>query len=58
MKKLKEKLKMKVKRTKKRKDTWGKPSASTNKAKRLDNMLKDRDGPEDLEKLRLGVSRT
>lgn len=42
---------MKVKRTKKkRKDTWGKPSASTNKAKRLDNMLKDRDGPEDLEK--------
>lgn len=49
---------MKVKRTKKRKDTWGKPSASTNKAKRLDNMLKDRDGPEDLEKLRLGVSRT
>ncbi|CAI4492652.1 BDF_1d_G0022730.mRNA.1.CDS.1 [Saccharomyces cerevisiae] len=38
------------KNKKKRKDTWGKPSASTNKAKRLDNMLKDRDGPEDLEK--------
>ncbi|GMC33847.1 unnamed protein product [Saccharomyces cerevisiae] len=38
------------KNKKKRKDTWGKPSVSTNKAKRLDNMLKDRDGPEDLEK--------
>ncbi|CAD6627516.1 BAH_G0022260.mRNA.1.CDS.1 [Saccharomyces cerevisiae] len=38
------------KNKKKRKDTWGKPSASTNKAKRLDNMLKDRDSPEDLEK--------
>ncbi|CAI4509009.1 CDG_1a_G0022680.mRNA.1.CDS.1 [Saccharomyces cerevisiae] len=38
------------KNKKKRKDTWGKPSASTSKAKRLDNMLKDRDGPEDLEK--------
>ncbi|AJS25077.1 Yor1p [Saccharomyces cerevisiae YJM1381] len=38
------------KNKKKRKDTWGKPYASTNKAKRLDNMLKDRDGPEDLEK--------
>ncbi|CAI4507663.1 BFH_collapsed_G0022780.mRNA.1.CDS.1 [Saccharomyces cerevisiae] len=38
------------KNKKKRKDTWGKPSAGTNKAKRLDNMLKDRDGPEDLEK--------
>ena len=38
------------KNKKKRKDTWGKPSASTNKAKRLDNMLKDRDGLEDLEK--------
>ncbi|AKB01606.1 Yor1p [Saccharomyces cerevisiae YJM1304] len=38
------------KNKKKRKDTWGKPSANTNKAKRLDNMLKDRDGPEDLEK--------
>ncbi|CAI4498827.1 CEQ_1a_G0021400.mRNA.1.CDS.1 [Saccharomyces cerevisiae] len=38
------------KNKKKRKDTWGKPSASTNKAKRLDNMLKGRDGPEDLEK--------
>ncbi|CAI4505262.1 AIG_G0022720.mRNA.1.CDS.1 [Saccharomyces cerevisiae] len=38
------------KNKKKRKDTWGKPSASTNKAKKLDNMLKDRDGPEDLEK--------
>lgn len=38
------------KNKKKRNDTWGKPSASTNKAKRLDNMLKERDGTEDLGK--------
>ncbi|CAI4063089.1 ATP-binding cassette transporter YOR1 SKDI_07G5290 [Saccharomyces kudriavzevii IFO 1802] len=38
------------KNKKKRKDTWGKPTSSNNKAKRLDSMLKDRDGPEDLEK--------
>lgn len=40
----------KNKKKKKRKDTWGKPTTNDNKAKRLDNMLKERDGPEDLKK--------